>query len=239
MGKLCRQRCDLSCSSICPLKLVVHFPVHPGPKVYTDFLLLLLKEAMLNGRMPHLKARGHCPRRVRWAGDGQTTSGKHGKIGRMLQGFRTPSAKFQKSGFYDRQLEGKLESTSTHRNCQFCFKDQTPLRPRTFTYIYTTYNNYIFHYTVFLPDFISLPLLPILPTVSTVFSLQLAEKVVLMSATVKAEDFANYFGKVNGQTALKPAGQLSDGLVDHGKLRQRCCRCWSGPGQNSWKNVSR
>lgn len=29
-------------------------------------------------------------------------------------------------------------------------------------------------------------------------------KVVLMSATVKAEDFANYFGKVNGQTALKP-----------------------------------
>ncbi|CAJ1424341.1 unnamed protein product, partial [Effrenium voratum] len=29
-------------------------------------------------------------------------------------------------------------------------------------------------------------------------------KVVLMSATVKAEDFANYFGNVNGQTALKP-----------------------------------
>ncbi|CAK9026608.1 unnamed protein product [Durusdinium trenchii] len=29
-------------------------------------------------------------------------------------------------------------------------------------------------------------------------------KVVLMSATVKAEDFANYFGQVNGQTALKP-----------------------------------
>lgn len=25
-----------------------------------------------------------------------------------------------------------------------------------------------------------------------------------MSATVKAEDFANYFGQVNGQTALKP-----------------------------------
>lgn len=25
-------------------------------EVYTDFLLLLLKEAMLNGRMPHLKA---------------------------------------------------------------------------------------------------------------------------------------------------------------------------------------
>lgn len=47
-----------------------------------------------------------------------------------------------------------------------------------------------------------------------VFSLALqlvAEKVVLMSATVKAEDFANYFGQVNGQTALKPAGQLSDG----------------------------
>ena len=26
-----------------------------------------------------------------------------------------------------------------------------------------------------------------------------------MSATVKAEDFASYFGNVNGQTALKPA----------------------------------
>eukprot|EP00439_Symbiodinium_sp_Y106_P012658 s4435_g1.t2 len=29
-------------------------------------------------------------------------------------------------------------------------------------------------------------------------------KVVLMSATLKADDFANYFNKVNGQTALKP-----------------------------------
>ena len=29
-------------------------------------------------------------------------------------------------------------------------------------------------------------------------------KVVLMSATVKAEDFASYFGQVNGETALKP-----------------------------------
>ena len=26
-----------------------------------------------------------------------------------------------------------------------------------------------------------------------------------MSATLKADDFANYFNKVNGQTALKPA----------------------------------
>ena len=53
------------------------------------------------------------------------------------------------------------------------------------------------------------------PLSSFSLELQLAAEVVLMSATVKAEDFANYFGKVNGQTALKPAGQLS-GLADHG-----------------------
>ena len=33
-----------------------------------------------------------------------------------------------------------------------------------------------------------------------------------MSATVKAEDFANYFGNVNGQTALKPALRTGQGF---------------------------
>ncbi len=122
-------------------------------EVYTDFLLLLLKEAMLNGRMPHLKA---------------DTS-----LQKVMEKLFTLVSKPKKHFLQSFQAK-HFERLNTSRN-----------------QIFHTWN---VHYQ-------STPLRCCMSHTCDA----ILEQVVLMSATVKAEDFASYFGNVNGQTALKPA----------------------------------
>ena len=111
----CRLVPGSSCLTISPISPFRSF----RSEVYTDFLLLLLKEAMLNGHMPHLKAGADM--RIFWAKASQTKSWQN-----SCDNWSELLAHSKSQGF---MLEGKLQE---HKHCNYCFKNQTPVRPCTF-----------------------------------------------------------------------------------------------------------
>jgi len=134
----CRLVPGSSCLTISPISPFRSF----RSEVYTDFLLLLLKEAMLNGHMPHLKAPTCAFFEQK---RGQTKSWQN-----SCDNWSELLAHSKSQGF---MLEGKLQE---HKHCNYCFKNQTPVRPCTFIYLYSyTY--------IFLPWFY-LNCLPFLPS---------------------------------------------------------------------------